>query len=51
MFDRVEMDVINVPGQVIIVPNRMLPKAPLPDGSLTSLLSGLVTVSNGTNFC
>jgi hypothetical protein len=34
MLDRVDMDVIDVPPQVVLVNDQMLPKSPLPQSPL-----------------
>jgi hypothetical protein len=31
MFDRVDMDIINVTRKIVLIANRMLPITPLPD--------------------
>ena len=34
MFDWVDMDVVDVTGEIVLVANGMLPLAPLPDATL-----------------
>jgi hypothetical protein len=41
MLNRVEMDVIDMPGEVIIIGNGVFPKTPLLNSCLTPYLSGL----------
>ena len=36
MLDRIDMDVIDVTRQIVLIANRMLPVAPLPDATLAS---------------
>ena len=31
VLDRIEVDVVDVPLEISLIPNRMLPKAPLPE--------------------
>jgi len=43
VFYRVEMDVIDVPGKVIVIRNVVFPEPPLPDGCFTTFLSGWIS--------
>ncbi len=39
MLDRVVMNIIDVPGIIVIITDPMLGKAPLPQGDLSPLMS------------
>ena len=34
MLDRIDVNVVNVPGQIVLIADRVLPITPLPDAAL-----------------
>src|SRR3990172_12938050 len=47
---RVEMDVIDVPGKVIVIFNGMFPEPSLPDSRFATFLSGRISFFFRPNF-
>ena len=35
MLNRIDMDVIDMTSEIVLIPDRMLPKTPLPDTAFT----------------
>ena len=37
VLHRIEMDIIDMPGEIVLVANGVLPESPLPDATLISV--------------